>query len=73
MVEFLALRITYNFYAGRSLPAPLQHALQRYTNLFGIIIWRVLVNFFIRISRDAARRYPSADWARGRASITSAK
>ena len=45
----------YNFYAGRSLPHPLQRALERYTNFFGIIIWRVfsvdLVNFFIRLSR----------------------
>ena len=46
----------YNFYARRSLPAPLQRLLVRYTNLFGMIIWRVfsvdLVNFFIRISRE---------------------
>jgi hypothetical protein len=45
----------YNFYARRALPAPLQTALERYTNLFGIILWRVfsvdLVNFFIRLSR----------------------
>ncbi len=43
----------YNLYAGRALPAPLQRALERYTNFFGIIIWRVfsadLVNFFILI------------------------
>ena len=45
----------YNFYGHRALPAPLQRALERYTNFFGIIIWRVfsvdLVNFFIRLSR----------------------
>jgi len=45
----------YNFYARRALPAPLQTALERYTNFFGIILWRVfsvdLVNFFIRLSR----------------------
>ncbi len=45
----------YNFYARRALPAPLQTALERYTNVFGIILWRVfsvdLVNFFIRMSR----------------------
>lgn len=50
-----------NFYARRRFPAPLQWALERYTNLFGIIIWRVfsvdLVNFFIRI----ARRTPAGD------------
>jgi hypothetical protein len=46
----------YNFYARRSLPAPLQRALERYSNFFGIIIWRVfsvdLVNFFIRLWRE---------------------
>ena len=46
----------YNFYARRSLPASVQQLLVRYTNLFGIIIWRVfsvdLVNFFIRIWRE---------------------
>lgn len=45
----------YNFYARRALPAPLQSMLERYTNFFGIILWRVfsvdLVNFFIRTSR----------------------
>jgi hypothetical protein len=45
----------YNFYARRSLPGSLQRVLERYTNFFGIIIWRVfsvdLVNFFIRMSR----------------------
>jgi hypothetical protein len=43
----------YNFYARRTLPGPLQPLLERYTNLFGIIIWRVfsvdLVNFFIQV------------------------
>jgi hypothetical protein len=45
----------YNFYARRTLPSPLQTILERYTNFFGIILWRVfsvdLINFFIRISR----------------------
>ena len=45
----------YNFYLRRALPAPFQTVLERYTNLFGIILWRVfsvdLVNFFIRMSR----------------------
>ena len=45
----------YNFYARRALPPPLQTVLERYTNGFGIILWRVfsvdLVNFFIRMSR----------------------
>ena len=43
----------YNFYARQHLPEVLQRALERYTNLFGIIIWRVfsvdLVNFYVRI------------------------
>ena len=46
----------YNFYARRSLPRPLQRVLERYTNFFGLIIWRVfsvdLVNFFIRLWRE---------------------
>ena len=43
----------YNFYARRPLPGGLQPLVEWYTNLFGIIIWRVftadLVNFLIRI------------------------
>jgi hypothetical protein len=57
----------YNFYSRRRLPGPLQRFLDRYTNLFGIIIWRVfsvdLVNFFIRIyseRRDGTERAPAA-------------
>jgi hypothetical protein len=48
----------YNFYARRSLPSPVQQLLVRYTNLFGMIIWRVfsvdVVNFFIRTWREPA-------------------
>jgi hypothetical protein len=57
----------YNFYARRRLPAPIQWLLDRYTNLFGLIIWRVfsvdVVNFFIRIwrePRDVGARVPAA-------------
>lgn len=43
----------YNFLARRRLPRPLQTALERYTNFFGIIIWRVftidVINFFVRL------------------------
>jgi hypothetical protein len=43
----------YNFLARRALPAPLQAALDSYTNFFGIIIWRVFsvdhTNFWTRI------------------------
>lgn len=46
----------YNFYLRRPLPGGLQRLLDRYANLFGIIIWRVftadLVNFLIRIHRQ---------------------
>ncbi len=64
----------YNFYARRALPGVLQRALERYTNTFGIIIWRVfsvdLVNFFIRMYRQpkgggARIPYPPlASWPR---------
>jgi hypothetical protein len=43
----------YNFYKRRSLPAVIQTALEKYTNIFGIIIWRVFsadhTNFFLRV------------------------
>jgi len=43
----------YNFLMRRSLPGVLQLILERYTNFFGIIIWRVfsidVVNFFVNI------------------------
>jgi len=57
----------YNFYARRRLPAPIQWLLDRYTNLCGLIIWRVfsvdVVNFFIQIwrePRDGGSRVPAA-------------
>lgn len=47
----------YNFYAKKRLPNVLQLLLEKYTNFFGLIIWRVfsidVVNFYILIySRD---------------------
>lgn len=43
----------HNFYARARLPEPLQRLLERYTNAFGITIWRVFsvdhLNFFVRI------------------------
>jgi len=43
----------YNFLARRSLPGMLQRTLEFYTNLFGMIIWRVfsvdIVNFFVNV------------------------
>ncbi len=48
----------YNFYARRRLPGVLQAALEKYTNAFGIIIWRVfsvdIINFFIRVNTERA-------------------
>jgi hypothetical protein len=45
----------YNFYGRKTLPAFWQKALERYTNFFGMIVWRVfsidVINFFIRIYR----------------------
>jgi hypothetical protein len=56
LLPFAHAGLYYNFYGRRSLPAPMQRVLERYTNLFGLIIWRVfsvdLVNFFIRVWRE---------------------
>lgn len=45
-----------NFYGRRSLWRPLQRVLERYTNFFGMIVWRVfsadLIDFFIQIYRE---------------------
>ena len=44
---------SYNLYVKRALPAPLQSLLDWYSNIFGLILWRVfsadLTNFTIRI------------------------
>ena len=65
LLPFAHAGLYYNFYARRPLPAPLQRVLDRYTNFFGLIIWRVfsvdLVNFFIRLwrePRDGGERVP---------------
>jgi hypothetical protein len=46
----------YNFYSRRRLPGLLQPLLERYTAMFGLIIWRVfsvdVVNFYIVIHRE---------------------
>ncbi len=58
VLPFAHAGLYYNFYARRRLPAPVQRLLDWYTNLFGIIIWRVfsvdLVNFFIRVHAQAS-------------------
>lgn len=47
----------YNFYARRRLGGVCQTALETYTNVFGLIIWRVFsvdhLNFFIRVLRES--------------------
>jgi hypothetical protein len=66
----------YNLLARRAMPGPLQAALDRYTNLFGIIIWRVFsvdhTNFWARIwfqdratgARTSAARFGALEIAR---------
>lgn len=64
LVAYLALLplahagLFYNFYARKALPGILQVVLERYTNLFGIMIWRVFsadhLNFFVRIHEERA-------------------
>ena len=62
----------YNFYGHRSLPRRLQLALERYTNFFGIIIWRVFsadhTTFCIMVHRQqrigAGQRVLISDYGR---------
>jgi uncharacterized membrane protein YphA (DoxX/SURF4 family) len=53
MLPWAHAGLWYNFLARRSFVPSIQTVLERYTNFFGIIIWRVftvdLVNFFVRI------------------------
>lgn len=50
----------YNFLAQKPLPRPLQWLLERWTNTWGIIIWRVfsvdVINFFTRIYIEEGAR-----------------
>lgn len=43
----------YNFYKGKSLPGVLQMLLEKYTNVFGIVLWRVftidIINFYVHV------------------------
>ena len=45
--------LAYNFYCRKRLPSFLQSALDKYTNVFGLIIWRVfsadITNFLINV------------------------
>ena len=72
LLPFAHAGLYVNLFGRRRLPPPLQRALERYTNAFGIIVWRVfsvdVVNFFVRIYRersDAPRELVST-WGRGR-------
>jgi len=52
-VPLAHLGLSYNFYLKRTFPRLIQRVLERFTNLFGLIVWRVfsvdIVNFFARI------------------------
>ena len=58
LLPFAHAGLAYNFYRRTPLPAIVQRALDLYTNVFGIIIWRVfsvdIINFFIRIYEQPA-------------------
>ncbi len=55
LLPFAHLGLSANLYRRRALRPPFQRALERYTNAFGIIVWRVfsvdVVGFFIKIHR----------------------
>jgi hypothetical protein len=57
LLPFAHAGLFYNFYRRKHLPTVLQAALERYTNFFGLIIWRVFssdhVNFYIMIYHAA--------------------
>ncbi|MGE0763256.1 MAG: hypothetical protein AB7N80_08260 [Bdellovibrionales bacterium] len=50
------LGLYYNFYVQKTFWRPLQKALEKWANTFGIILWRVftqeVTNFYIRIQRE---------------------
>jgi hypothetical protein len=53
LLPFAKIGQWYNFLAEKRLPGPFQRLLERYTNAFGIIIWRVfsvdVTNFYVRV------------------------
>jgi hypothetical protein len=53
LLPFARAGLAYNMYVKKVLPGPLQRMLDAYTNLCGLIIWRVfsvdIVNFFVQI------------------------
>lgn len=63
--------MSFNLYQKRRLPGVLQRLLDQYTNMFGLIVWRVFsadhTNFFVEIEErraDGTRRVVSA-WGHG--------
>jgi hypothetical protein len=52
-LPFAYAGMTINFYFKRTLPRPLQLALDRWTQFFGLILWRVftadIINFFVDV------------------------
>lgn len=61
----------YNFYGKKALPGFLQTALEKYTNFFGIIIWRVFsadhTNFYPVVYRleENGQRVLISNWGKG--------
>jgi hypothetical protein len=75
LLPFAYAGLYYNFYGRKALPGRWQRTLERYTNAFGMILWRVftvdVINFFVRIHRETAagaRRLVSRYGALDRAS-----
>lgn len=55
LLPFVKIGLYYNYFSRKKFHAPLQRFLETYTNVFGIILWRVftadLTNFYVRIYR----------------------
>lgn len=53
LLPFVKMGLYYNYFVKKKLYAPVQRFLETYTNVFGIILWRVftadLTNFYVRI------------------------
>ncbi len=68
LLPFARAGLAYNMYVKKVLPGPLQRMLDAYTNLCGLIIWRVfsvdIVNFFVQIyeERSNGNRHLVSQW-----------
>ena len=67
VLPFVRAGLAYNFHVKKAFPPWIQRPFEAYTNLFGLIIWRVfsadITNFFVRISQrdpDGKRRLISS-------------